>query len=108
MRISDWSSDVCSSDLTQTRRHSFIVSLLGIRSVVLAVNKMDLVDFSEARFREIVNAYRPIAAHLGLPGVTAIPMSARAGDTVIAARTAMPWYDEIGRATCRRRVCKYV
>src|SRR3546814_9519585 len=54
---------------------------------------MDLVDFSEARFHEIVNAYRPIAAHLGLPGVTAIPLSARDGDNVIAASTAMPWYD---------------
>jgi bifunctional enzyme CysN/CysC len=78
--------------LTQTRRHSHIVQLLGIRHVVLAVNKMDLVDFSEARFREIEGAYRTFAETLGIPHVTCIPVAARLGDNIAALGTRMPWY----------------
>src|SRR6202158_4132842 len=65
--------------LTQTRRHSYLVSLLGIRHVAVAVNKMDLVDFSEERFREITAEYREFGAQLGLEEVTLIPMSALRG-----------------------------
>jgi bifunctional enzyme CysN/CysC len=78
--------------LTQTRRHSHIVELLGIRHVALAVNKMDLVEHDEARFREIEVAYREFAAAIGLPEVTCIPVSALAGDNVVAASERMPWY----------------
>ena len=62
--------------LTQTHRHSYIVSLLGIRHVVLAVNKMDLVDFDEAVFARIATDYRALARRLGIPEVTCIPLSA--------------------------------
>ncbi|MFO1515378.1 MAG: sulfate adenylyltransferase subunit CysN [Lysobacterales bacterium] len=79
--------------LTQTRRHSYIVALLGIRHVVLAVNKMDLVDYSQARFAEIVAAYRDLAALLGIAEVTAIPLSALRGDNLTARGEGTPWYD---------------
>lgn len=79
--------------LTQTRRHSFIASLLGIRHVVLAVNKIDLVDFSEARFTEIRDDYIRAVKGLGFASLTAIPLSARFGDNVIAHSARTPWYD---------------
>ena len=66
--------------LTQTRRHSYLVSLLGIRHVVLAVNKIDLVDYSEDVYRQIESDYREFASQIGLDDVTCIPMSALAGD----------------------------
>ena len=78
--------------LTQTHRHSYIVSLLGIRHVVLAVNKMDLVGYDQSVFDAIVDGYRELAAQLGIPQVQAIPLSALQGDNMIAASTAMPWY----------------
>ncbi|MFY2763373.1 sulfate adenylyltransferase subunit CysN [Arenimonas sp. MALMAid1274] len=78
--------------LTQTRRHSYIVSLLGIRHVVLAVNKMDLVDFDPAVFEAIVQAYSALAASLGIASVQAIPLSALKGDNLMAPSAAMPWY----------------
>ena len=78
--------------LTQTRRHSFIVSLLGIRHVVLAVNKIDLVDFSRDRFEAIVAEYRAMAADLNFSSLTAIPLSARFGDNVMALSPHTPWY----------------
>jgi bifunctional enzyme CysN/CysC len=78
--------------LTQTRRHSYLVSLLGIRRVVLAVNKMDLVDYSEPVFRRIERDYREFAARIGLSEIVAIPVSALAGDNVIDPGTHMPWY----------------
>ena len=78
--------------LTQTRRHSYIVSLLGIRHVVLAVNKMDLVGYDQAVFDNIVDGYRELASQLGIPHVQAIPLSALKGDNMIAASAAMPWY----------------
>jgi bifunctional enzyme CysN/CysC len=78
--------------LTQTRRHSYIVSLLGIKHVLLAVNKMDLVDYSRERFDEIAAGYRELAASLGIPHVTAIPLSALKGDNMLVPSKATPWY----------------
>ncbi len=79
--------------LTQTRRHSYIVSLLGIRHVVVAINKMDLVDFSEETFNEIDAAYRAFADQLGFASVTSIPMSALQGVNVIRGGSdATAWY----------------
>jgi bifunctional enzyme CysN/CysC len=78
--------------LTQTRRHSYLVGLLGIRHVVLAVNKMDLVGYDVARFAAIVDEYRAFAAQLGLGEVTAIPISGLKGDNIAARSDATPWY----------------
>jgi bifunctional enzyme CysN/CysC len=78
--------------LTQTRRHSYIVSLFGIRDVVLAVNKMDLVDNSQAVFDQIVADYRAFAAALGALDIRAIPMSALNGDNVTRRSAHMDWY----------------
>ncbi|HYG84872.1 MAG TPA: sulfate adenylyltransferase subunit CysN [Azospirillum sp.] len=79
--------------LTQTRRHSYIVSLLGIRHVVLAVNKMDAVDWDRATFERIAADYRAFAGQLGIPDVACIPVSALTGDNVTTASAAMGWYD---------------
>ncbi len=79
--------------LTQTRRHSYLVHLLGIRSIVLAVNKMDLVGYDQARFDEIVADYRAFAAEVGIADFTAIPLSGLAGDNVSSRSDAMPWHD---------------
>lgn len=78
--------------LTQTRRHSFIVSLLGIRHIVVTVNKMDLVGFSQERFDEICNDYREFATRLDLPDLHFIPISALNGDNVVEPSPSMPWY----------------
>ncbi|HEY0662888.1 MAG TPA: sulfate adenylyltransferase subunit CysN [Lysobacter sp.] len=78
--------------LTQTRRHSYIVSLLGIRHVLLAVNKMDLVDYAQDVFDRIVDEYRGLAAQLGIEHVTAIPLSALRGDNLLQRSAAMRWY----------------
>ncbi len=78
--------------LTQTRRHSYIVSLLGIQHVVLAVNKMDLVNYDQAVFDEILEQYTVLAQQLNIASVTAIPLSALNGDNVILNSQAMPWY----------------
>ena len=78
--------------LTQTRRHSYIVSLLGIRRVLLAVNKMDLVDYDQGVFDAIVADYRALASQLGIERVQAIPLSALHGDNMIARSPAMPWH----------------
>ncbi|HEX9079381.1 MAG TPA: sulfate adenylyltransferase subunit CysN [Desulfuromonadaceae bacterium] len=78
--------------LTQTRRHSFLVSLVGIRHIVLAINKMDLVGFDRERFASIVRAYEEFAAPLGFGSITAIPISALNGDNVIERSAATPWY----------------
>lgn len=78
--------------LVQTHRHSCIASLLGIRHVVLAVNKMDLVEYSEEVFRNIEKAYREFAKQLHFTSITAIPMSALLGDNVFKHSTHMPWY----------------
>jgi bifunctional enzyme CysN/CysC len=84
--------DARSGILTQTRRHAYIVSLLGIRHVVLAVNKIDLVGYSEARFTEIAEEFAAFAAPLGFRTTVPIPMSARFGDNVTAVSGAMTWY----------------
>ena len=78
--------------LTQTRRHSFLVSLIGIRHVLLAVNKMDLVEYSEQKFRTIEEDYRKFAEQVGIADVTAIPLSALKGDNMLAQSERMPWY----------------
>ena len=78
--------------LTQSRRHSYIASLLGIRHIVLAVNKIDLVGFSEEIFNDIVADYKAFAAQLGFKTLVPIPISARYGDNVIAKSPKMPWY----------------
>ena len=78
--------------LTQTRRHAYIVSLLGIRHVVLAVNKIDLVDFSQSVFEAIVADFQSFAAKLNFESLTAIPLSARYGDNVIAPSARTAWY----------------
>lgn len=78
--------------ITQTRRHTYLVSLLGIKHVVLAVNKMDLMDYSEERFNEIVAEYRKFADPLGIPDITPFPLSALNGDNVVEKSDSMPWY----------------
>jgi len=78
--------------LTQTRRHSYICALLGIRRVVLAVNKMDLVDFDAGIFARIETEYRELAAKLGIDSVTAIPLSALEGDNLAQRSPRTPWY----------------
>ncbi|MBN8264174.1 MAG: sulfate adenylyltransferase subunit CysN [Xanthomonadales bacterium] len=78
--------------LAQTRRHSYIVSLLGIRHVLLAVNKMDLVGYDQAVFDVIVASYGDLAAQLGIAHVQAVPLSALQGDNMTSASAATPWY----------------
>lgn len=78
--------------LPQTRRHSYIISLLGIGQVVLAVNKMDLVDYDPAVFAQIVADYQALAAQLGIANVQAIPLSALEGQNLSARSPLMPWY----------------
>jgi bifunctional enzyme CysN/CysC len=78
--------------LTQTRRHSYIVSLLGIRHVVLAINKMDLMEYSQQTFDAIVAAYREFAQQIGLTNIVAVPLSALRGDNIIERSARMSWY----------------
>ena len=78
--------------LTQTRRHGYLVNLLGVRRFVLAVNKMDLVGYDRARFDAIVADYAAFAREIGAEETVAIPISGFRGDNVIAASPAMPWY----------------
>ena len=79
--------------LTQTRRHSYLVNLIGIRNIVLAVNKMDLVGYDQARFDEIVADYRAFATEIGIEQFLPIPISGLRGDNITAPSPAMPWYD---------------
>lgn len=79
--------------LTQTKRHAFIASQLGVRHVVLAVNKMDLVDYSENDFNEIAEDFKAFAAQLDIPNLHAIPVSALVGDNVVDGSRFMPWYE---------------
>jgi bifunctional enzyme CysN/CysC len=78
--------------LTQTRRHSYIVSLLGIRHVVLAINKMDLIDFSQSLFETIVEEYREFADQIGLKNIVPIPLSALKGDNMLERSARTPWH----------------
>ena len=84
--------DASQGILTQTRRHSFIASLLGIEHVVLAVNKMDLMDYASAPFEAICDEYEALRAHFAFKSVTPIPMSALKGDNVIERSGQMSWY----------------
>src|SRR5512136_672506 len=84
--------DARKGHLTQTRRHSYLVSLVGIRHVVLAVNKMDLVDYSAARFHAIREEYQGFAAALGFADITAIPISALHGDNVLERSVHTAWH----------------
>ena len=79
--------------ITQTRRHTFLVSLLGIKHIVLAVNKMDLVDFSEEVFCKIKNEYLELTNQLGIDDVTCFPISAKEGDNVVEKSNRTPWFE---------------
>ena len=79
--------------ITQTRRHTFLVSLLGIKHIVLAVNKMDLVDFSEKVFCKIKNEYLELTNQLGIDDVTCFPISAKEGDNVVEKSNRTPWFE---------------
>jgi bifunctional enzyme CysN/CysC len=79
--------------LTQTRRHSYLVSILGIKKVLLAVNKLDIVDYSRETFERIEADYRAFAAEIGLEDITAIPMSALRGDNILGPSGNTPWYE---------------
>ena len=79
--------------LTQTRRHSFILSLIGVKHVVLVVNKIDLVDYDEAVFDKIVAEYRAFAEPLGFETLAAVPVSALRGDNMLAQSPHTPWYE---------------
>ena len=76
----------------QTKRHSFIVSLLGIKHTIVAINKMDLVDFSEERFEEIKADYIEFSKQLDLPDIQFVPISALKGDNVVSLSESMSWY----------------
>jgi sulfate adenylyltransferase subunit 1 len=78
--------------ITQTRRHTYLISLLGIKHVVLAVNKMDLVDFNEEVFNKIVCDYKYFVSTLNIPDITCIPLSALDGDNVVEKSERTPWY----------------
>jgi bifunctional enzyme CysN/CysC len=78
--------------LTQTRRHSYLVSLIGIRKVILAINKMDLMEYSEKVFQDIEKQYRAFAKQIGLDDITAIPLSALRGDNMLTNSERTPWY----------------
>lgn len=79
--------------ITQTRRHTFLVSLLGIKHIVLAVNKMDLVDFSEEVFNKIKGEYLELTNQLGIEDVTCFPISAKEGDNVVEKSERTPWFE---------------
>jgi sulfate adenylyltransferase subunit 1 len=78
--------------LPQTKRHSAIVKLLGLQHVIVAINKMDLIEYSETRFNEIRDAYVELARQLGLSNVRFVPVSALKGDNIVQASERMPWY----------------
>ncbi len=78
--------------LVQTRRHSYLCHLIGIKNIVLAVNKMDLVDYSEARFNEILADYTEFARSIGIESFTALPISGFKGDNITGASVNTPWY----------------
>src|SRR3546814_15453637 len=90
--------------LTQTRRHSYLINLIGIRNVVLAINKMDLVGYSQERFDEIVADYTAFAEGIGLKNFLPVPISGLKGDNI----TLRSDNTQIGSASGRERVCQYV
>ncbi|WBQ14495.1 sulfate adenylyltransferase subunit CysN [Hyphomonadaceae bacterium BL14] len=79
--------------LTQTRRHTYIADMMGIRHAVVAINKMDLAGYSRARFHEIVSDYLRVAEALGFDTITPIPISARYGDNIFSRSANMAWHD---------------
>jgi bifunctional enzyme CysN/CysC len=79
--------------LTQTRRHSYLAHLIGIRNIVLAVNKMDLVDYDQATFESIVAAYRAFADEIGITSFVPMPISGFKGDNITSLSSSTPWYD---------------
>ncbi|WP_321394826.1 sulfate adenylyltransferase subunit CysN [Emcibacter sp.] len=79
--------------LTQTRRHSYIVSLLGIKHVLLAINKMDLMDYDQKVFNQIETDYRAFAKEIGLEDITCVPISALKGDNILERGEKLPWYN---------------
>src|SRR4029079_14426535 len=79
--------------LEQSRRHAFLATLLGIPHLLLCINKMDLVDYSEQRFNEIREEFRSFAMKLEVADLTFVPISALTGDNVVSHREAMHWYD---------------
>ena len=85
--------DARKGTLTQTRRHTYIVSLLGVRHVAVAVNKLDLVGYSESRFHELETECRDFADRVGLAEVICIPVSALHGDNIVARSSNTPWYE---------------
>ncbi|BAN36786.1 sulfate adenylyltransferase, large subunit [Sulfuricella denitrificans skB26] len=92
--------DASQGMLTQDRQHSHLVSLLGIRKVILAINKMDLVNYSEIAFQRIVDDYRSFASQIGLAHITAIPLSALHGDNIVAPGNHMPWHQGTTLTSC--------
>uniref|UniRef100_UPI0032178DC7 sulfate adenylyltransferase subunit CysN n=1 Tax=uncultured Draconibacterium sp. TaxID=1573823 RepID=UPI0032178DC7 len=78
--------------ITQTKRHTYLANLLGIKHVVVAINKMDLVDYGQERFEEIRSDYKAFVTQLDIPDVTFIPLSALKGDNVVETSDKMPWY----------------
>lgn len=85
-------ADASKGVITQTRRHTFLVSLLGIKHVLLAVNKMDLVGYSQEIFEQICADYKDFVTHLEIPDITFIPLSALKGENIIEPSSQMPWY----------------
>lgn len=85
--------DCRSGVITQTRRHTFLVSLLGIKHIVLAINKMDLVGFDQKVFEDIKKDYLALTDSLGIEDVTCFPISAKEGDNVVEKSERTPWYD---------------
>ena len=81
--------------LTQTKRHSYIISLLGIKNVVLAINKMDLVDYDQETFNQIEKDYRQFAKGLGFEEITSIPLSALSGDNILELSDNTPWFKNL-------------
>lgn len=84
--------DASKGVITQTKRHTFLVSLLGIKHVILAVNKMDLINYDEAKFNAIQKDYMDFVAQLDIPHITCIPLSALKGENVVEKSDTMPWY----------------
>ncbi len=81
--------------LTQTRRHSYLAHLIGIKNIVLAVNKMDLIDYNQAQYDKIVSDYSEFAQQIGIKNFTPIPLSGLKGDNIASKSDAMPWYDGV-------------
>src|SRR6202012_5134926 len=79
--------------IEQTIRHSYLVSLLGIQQVVVAINKMDMVDYSEAVYETIVNDYKSLSYKVGLKNIKFIPVSALKGDNIVHPSVNMKWYE---------------